>query len=100
MDTPTPIYSQSPISNDINNDNITECLIELFHMIDPSIILDVYVFHEKDFDKTVTALININSDINPDENDKLITSLIHSDDNDEYIEGDEDFYSDDDLPRF
>ena len=57
---------------------ITNCLINLFDKIDPSIILDIFTFHQNDFDKTVAALVEINNDINPDENDRLFAMLLQN----------------------
>jgi hypothetical protein len=55
---------------------IINCLIDIFDKIDPGIILDIYYFHQNDFDKTVAALVDINSDVNPDENDRLYSVLL------------------------
>ena len=64
----------------------SECLFELFYKIDPSVILDIYQFHQQDFDKTVSALIDINSEINIDENEELLDTLEQYSQNQEVVE--------------
>ena len=64
----------------------SECLFELFYKIDPSVILDIYQFHHQDFDKTVSALIDINSEINIDENEELLATLEQYNEEQEVVE--------------